>query len=170
MCHLDRIAQDGESTRQRLGGIRIVFDDQHPARARLLGRNLEARLDSAIRQEWSRSLQRLGDDGLKLSRSWREIDPAERDARGLQQLVHAPRHVLDLPPDDVPLVLEHLAPAQLHQLQGREDGRERIAQLVSQHGDELIRPALGIERGRLRAPQHLLGLPMLDQFSELARQ
>ena len=62
-----------------------------------------------------------------------------------------------------PLALDGVDAAQLHQLQRREDRRERIAQLVTEHGEELV---LGAVRVLGRAPQaarSCVGVPAPDR-------
>ena len=56
----------------------------------------------------------------------------------------------DLPLDDRALALGGVDAAQLHELQRRQDRRERIAQLVTEHREELVLRAvraLGVAPG-----------------------
>ena len=82
-------------------------------------------------------------------------DAAARDARHVQQVVDQPRHVLDLAFDDRALALGAGALA-LHHVQRADDGRQRVAQLVPQHGQELVLGAGGC----VCALQQLLPLGM----------
>ena len=55
----------------------------------------------------------------------------------------------------VALLLDAALAAQLHQLQRGQDRRERIAQLVAEHGQELVLGA--VRRLRLGAQARVLG-------------
>ena len=79
-----------------------------------------------------------------------QIDLAARQPRDVEQVVHQPRHVRDLALEDLALTLQRGAAAQLHQLEGRQRRRQRIAQLVAEHRQEPILGAAGLLRLRLR--------------------
>ena len=97
-------------------------------------------------------------DGLAVQR-----DLALRDARHVEQIVDEAGEVRDLPlddlahPGDARVVRRHL----VEHLRGRDDRRERIAQLVRQHREELVlAPVRFLELllGRLaRAPSRAPG-------------
>ena len=87
------------------------------------------------------------------SRLAAQIDVAARDARDVQQVVDQPREVLHLPLDHVArpgeLRIGQRAPA--HDLDRVADRRERIAQLVREHGEELVLVPVGFLQRRFDA-------------------
>ena len=91
-----------------------------------------------------------------------EFDLSSCDPGHVEEVVHQARQVADLALDDRALPLQSTAATELHQLQGRQDRRQRIPQLVAQHGQELVLGPIG---GLRRLPQpvelvprhHLLG-------------
>ncbi len=91
-----------------------------------------------------------------------QADAAAGDAGDVEQVVHQPGQVLDLP-------LHHLARGLearvdgldlAHQLDSVADRGERVAQLVGQHGEELVLAAVG--------GHELLGPPAQLLFQALA--
>jgi hypothetical protein len=70
-----------------------------------------------------------------------QLDLSARDARDVEQIVDQPHEMRDLPFDDLLLVRRRAA--QPHQLKGRDDRRERIAQLVAEHREKLVLRAIG---------------------------
>ena len=76
-----------------------------------------------------------------------ELDAAAGDAGDVEQVVDQPREMVHLALDDGAFALRTRLAAQLHQLQRREDRRQRIAQLVSEHRQELVLRAVGTLRG-----------------------
>ncbi len=85
-------------------------------------------------------------------------DLAAGHARDVEQVVHQPHQVAHLPLDDHALALGGGGRVQAHQVQRGHDGRERVAQLVREHGEELVlgpaRPLGGLQD--LRQPPPLL--------------
>ena len=90
-----------------------------------------------------------------------QLELAAGDARDVQQVVDQLLEMRRLPADDPALPLEPDVVAPLHQLHGRHDGRKRIAQLVPQHGQELVLAAIGqdLPAQRLGAIPVELGVP-----------
>jgi hypothetical protein len=93
-------------------------------------------------------------------------------AREVDHVVHQRRHALaaalDQPGQDgEPLFV---AQAEQHQLGAGDDGAQRVAQVVSQHGDELLAQfgrGARVEQGNLGLLEHLLRTEMLrDQFGK----
>ncbi len=84
-----------------------------------------------------------------------KFDLPVRDPRDVEQVVDEPHQALDLSLDDVLLARRLILEA--HQLQRRQDRRQRIAQLVAEHGQELV---LGQRRG-LRPHARLFEFPCL---------
>jgi hypothetical protein len=74
-------------------------------------------------------------------------DLAARDARDVEQVVHQAHQVLDLALDDLALARMGVLAAHAHQLQRGDDRRQRVAQLVAQHRQELVLGLAG--RGQL---------------------
>src|SRR6185312_2496513 len=69
-----------------------------------------------------------------------EGDLARDDATHIEQVVHQPRQVLDLPPNDEACARSRTRVCfrRFEHLDGRRYGTERIAQLVCQHGHEFV--------------------------------
>ena len=76
------------------------------------------------------------------SASWRrslsQLHLSASDAGHVEQIVDQPHDVLDLALDDAALAVGADDAAQIHQLQRREDRRQRIAQLVPEHRQEFV--------------------------------
>ncbi|HEV7447944.1 MAG TPA: hypothetical protein VGO18_35590 [Steroidobacteraceae bacterium] len=69
-----------------------------------------------------------------------ESDFAGHDATDIEQVIHQPRQVLNLPPNDEPRTRScaRVCFCRFQHLDRRGDGTERIAQLVCQHRHELV--------------------------------
>ena len=80
-------------------------------------------------------------------------DLALHDARNVEQVVDEPRHVVRLAADHVARPvhgrLRHIRA--LHDVHRVADGRERVAQLVRQHGEELVLAPVRFLHGRVQA-------------------
>ncbi len=89
----------------------------------------------------------------EIQRRPRQRDLAQDHAPGIEQIVGEPRKVTGLPPDDrdrrAADIVEQRA-FLLDDLRGIGDGRQRIAQLVTQHGQELVLGAAGLLGGEPR--------------------
>ena len=113
-----------------------TFDPEVPAVDRELERVLPL-LDERPRP-WRRHSSRIG---VRSSTSRLQLDLAAADAGDVQQVVDEPRQVLHLPGDDlhrpVDVLLEAAPCRELH---GVADGRQRVPQLVGEHGEELVLP------------------------------
>ena len=93
---------------------------------------------------------------------------AAGEAGHIEQVVDEPHHVSDLSLEHLALALEDLRIAQLHQLERGHGRRQRVAQLVPEHGEELVLGlvgVLGLATRRLGAFHFLvaLALPPLEQ-------
>src|SRR6266545_4128806 len=106
-------------------------------------------------EERERGLDRPGDDGREVEHLPVQDDLAARDPADVEQVVHEPTEVPHLAldqlarPDDGGV--RHLAGR--HHGHGVADGGERVAQLVAEHGEELVDlPALLLERLHALAP------------------
>ena len=102
--------------------------------------NLGRELVPALLYQGLHDLDGARDQRRKLDRLARQVDLAARDARHIEQVVDQSREVRELP-------LDHVArPAQLwvgyrlhaHELYGTQNRRQRIAQLVREHREELV--------------------------------
>src|SRR6516162_1100479 len=69
-----------------------------------------------------------------------QINLAAGDARNVKQVVDHTRHVFDLVLDyfQGPLKAGSVGSFELHDLNGVTDGRERIAELMGEHGKKLV--------------------------------
>ena len=88
---------------------------------------------------------RVGDDGREIHGSLLQIDLAAGDARDVHQVIDQPHHVTDLAIHD--LVGGHRGLArsgEAQQTQRVADGREGIAQLVRQRGEEPVLALVGL--------------------------
>ena len=92
----------------------------------------------ALFEQRAGGLHGSGDDVGQLHVLFLELDLPPGDAGDVEKVIDKADEVTDLPLDDRPLAFGGIDAAQLHELQRRQDGRERIAQLVAQHGDELV--------------------------------
>src|SRR4029079_1211613 len=76
-----------------------------------------------------------------------KLDLAEADTRGVHQIVDQLRELADLTADHVhaplPFVLEPWRPRDERRV---ADGGQRVAQLVREHGEELVLAAVGVEQ------------------------
>ena len=131
------------------------------------GRDVDRQVVLALLDERAGHLQRARQHVAEIDAHALERDLAARDARHLEQVVDQSHQVLDLALDDGALLEQDVAGAQLHQLQRGRDRRQRVAQLVPEHGQEFVLGAagrlrldrLGLER-LLR--QHRLGDVLRD--------
>ncbi len=106
-------------------------------------------------------LDRLGHRGVDLDALALQRDATLTDARDVEQVVDEPAHVIDLPLDDAALALARIGMAHAQELQRRQDRRQRVAQLVPEHGQELVLGAAGHLRFRARLPFARQQLPAL---------
>ena len=77
-----------------------------------------------------------------------KIDLPSGNARDVQQVVHEADQMPNLPIDDRALLRGAAVAAKRHQLKGGENRRQRVPQLVSQHGEELVLRPVGRFGGR----------------------
>ena len=81
-----------------------------------------------------------------------ELDLPAGDAGDVQQVVDEPRQVLHLPRDDLHRPVDVLPVRRLWPtVDGVADGRERVPQLVGEHGEELVLPLVVGPRAPRRA-------------------
>jgi len=74
-----------------------------------------------------------------------QLDLVARDAGDVEQVVDHARELADLAVDDVPRPLRGVGPrGVLDHVQAAADRRQRVAQLVRQHGDELALAPIGL--------------------------
>ena len=97
-----------------------------------------------------RRLDRLRHHARELERLLGEGDLAARHPRDVEQIVDEPHEVLGLAQDHLPLVRRRHVAAQLHELGGGEDGRQRVAELVRQQRQEFVLAAIGLAQRGLR--------------------
>src|SRR3569623_3476249 len=88
--------------------------------------------------EWRDALDGLADQRRELHGPTIELDLVAGNARDIEQVVDQTREVLDLAFDDPVLACPRAVALQLHQLNGGEDRRERVAQLVAEHREEVV--------------------------------
>ena len=120
-------------------------------------RHVELEVVAALLEQRAGHLDRLARPrSASSSRSRAQLDLAARDARHVEQVVDQADQVVDLALDDGALVLERLVAAQPHQLQRGQDRRQRVAQLVAEHRQELVLGAVG-RLGLARAPLASVG-------------
>ena len=80
-------------------------------------------------------------DGGQLDALRPELDLAAADPRDVEQVVDQPRELPDLPLDDLAAPVLDVLGLRVHQeLDGVGDRGQRIAQLMGQHGQELVLP------------------------------
>ncbi len=137
VVHSLRAHRDHAIGRRVLGGVGQQVGD-HLAQARRVAvdaqaapRHVHLQRVLPLLEQRAGHLDRLRDDLRDLDDFGLELDPAARDARDVQQVVDQPREMADLALDDRALAFGSRLAAQLHQLQRRQDRRQRIAQLVA---------------------------------------
>lgn len=107
---------------------------------------------ATLLQQRAGHLDRLRDDVAKLHVLTSELDSAPRNPRDIEQIVDESHQMAYLPIDHGALLSGRARTvAKRHQLERSENGRKRIPELVSQHGEEFILRA--IRRFGL-APRH----------------
>ena len=121
-------------------------------------RHVDRQRVGALLEQRAGHLDRLRDHLGELDELGLQLDLAARDARDVEQVVDQPRQVVDLALDDGALALRARLAAQPHQLQRRQDRRQRVAQLVAEHRQELVLRAVGALGGLAQAV-HLLRAP-----------
>ena len=91
-------------------------------------------------------LDRLRDDRTEVLRGPVQGDLAQRDARDVQQVIDQVRELRGLPGDDVARPHDRIVARfpQPHDLDGHRDRRQRVAQLVGQHGQEFVLAAIDL--------------------------
>ena len=73
-----------------------------------------------------------------------ELHVVTQESRGVEDVVHEPRHMRQLAPEDGDLLLAVAATAKADAVNGRDHGRERIAQLVPHDREKLLVSPLGL--------------------------
>ena len=175
---VDGLAADGNvpSRRGVLGGVGEQVRN-HLAEPRDVGihqqaasRHLDRQRVISLLEQRARHFDGLRDDFRNLDEIGFQFDLAARDPRHVEKIVDQPRQVGDLAFDHGAGALGFLGPLQLHQLQRGDNGRQRIAKLVPQHGEELVLRAIGALR-RPAQPVHLgQRLMRLDQVAHANEQ
>ena len=112
---------------------------------------------------------RVGHDGRHVDRLFLEPDLAAGDSGNLEQVIDQVSHLANLVVDHVagPAQVGVVRAALLHDLDGVADRGQGVAQLVAQHGQELVlaRVCLGqLARLRLAVPQGRLRPLSLGDF------
>ena len=86
----------------------------------------------------TRHLDGLGDDIREVDPFAFQLDFPTRDPRHVEQVIDERHHVVDLPFDNRALALGARLVAQTHQLQRRQNRRQRVSQFVAEHGQEFV--------------------------------
>ncbi len=89
-------------------------------------------------EEGARRLDARGDDVGQIDLFALQCDLAPGDPRHVEQVVDQAHQVLHLPIDDQPFAFDAQVAASGHQLDGGHDGRQRVPELVPEHGQELV--------------------------------
>ena len=103
-------------------------------------------------------LDRTGDHGGEFHRLPAKFDLAPHDTGHVQQVVHQPDEVVDLPLHHVPGLLDRrrIDPWHLQDLKRVADRGQRVAKFVGQRRQELVLAAVGLPQRLVRTGQ-LLG-------------
>ena len=136
----------GQEIRDHLAQARRVAVD-----AKAVPRHVHSQRVVALLEQRAGHLDRFRDHLGHLDDLGLQLDAAAGDAGDVEQVVHQAREVVDLPLDDRAFALRSRLAAQLHQLQRRQDRRQRIAQLVSEHREELVLGPVRALRGHAQA-------------------
>ena len=110
-------------------------------------------------EQWSGDLDAFGHHVRDPHMLFLDRHLSSCDARHVEEIFHEAGQVTDLAFDDLTLPLQSAAAAKLHQLQRRQNRRQRIPELVPEHREELILGAVG---GFRLLPGPLLTLTKLD--------
>ena len=121
--------------------VRIGLHAKPGARHRVDQHAMRPRFEQRLRH-LHRAQQRIGDFHRLLA----QLDLAARDARYVEKIVDQARQVRRLPLEGAEL--RDLGAAQAHELDRGRDGGERVAQLVAQHGEELVLAPVGLAQCR----------------------
>ena len=116
-----------------------------------LGRQIELEPVPGLPHQRPGRLDRAAQHFGQLHRLPAQLEQAAADARGLEQVVHQPHQVVDLPFHHAAHLPFPRRGVQAQQLQPAAQRRERIAQLVGEHGDEVVLAPIGLEQRRFRA-------------------
>jgi hypothetical protein len=108
------------------------------------GRHLHGERVRPPLHQGARDLEGSGHHGGELDELPAQLDLAAGDPRHVHQVVDQPPHVLCLAADDRALPQGTGIRAVVHQLEGGGDGRERVAQLVAEHREELVLAPIGL--------------------------
>ena len=143
---------DGDATARIgvLGGVgEQVGDDLREAplvsiEAQLGGGEADVEMIAALLEERHRDLRPLGHDVLQAYQALLDLDRAAGDAGDVEQIVNEPNQVLNLALDDLQRLAVLTITPQLQQLNGGHDGRERVAELVTEHGEEFVFGSVGL--------------------------
>ncbi len=135
----------GEEVVDDLGEADLVRVHREP-----LGGDGQVKLEPPLLDERPCCLDRLRDHTRELERNSRERDLSARHARDVEQVIDEAHEVLGLPQDHLALVRRGHVASQLHELDRREDGRERVPELVRQERQELVLPTVGLAHRSLR--------------------
>jgi hypothetical protein len=129
------------------------------------------RLRSVLLDQRTHLLDRVGDHVLEVELAKLEFDLAAGDARDVQQIVDQRRHVAGLARDDLAGALHHRGidiEVREHG-RGRDDRRQRIAQFMRQHGQELVLALVGFAQRRDQVVLLRHRLAQLDLAHDLVR-
>ncbi len=98
-------------------------------------------------------VERVGHDVADIYRLPAKGDTSHREARHIQQIVDQAHQMLDLTLHGLPHLFPDVA-VRRPRLHGERvaDGRQRIAQLVRQHGEELVLAVIGVAKRFFRPP------------------
>ena len=91
-------------------------------------------------------LDRVADDLYQIDALQAQLHPVVGDAPDVEQIVHEPGHQPDLPINHLRDAVDDRIPltAAFHQRDGVADRRQRIAEFVGQHRQELVLAPVGV--------------------------
>ena len=124
--------------------------------------NVDGEPVAPLLQEGPRGLDRARHDLVERDEAELERHPAGGEPRHVEEVVDEAREVLNLPLDHRALA-PVAAAARPHQVERRRDGRQRVAQLVAQHREELVLGAArvgGLGARGLGPLEELVALPL----------
>ena len=122
-----------QQVRHHLGQpLRIAVDGQRVVR------QVENQLVPPLLQQRAGHLDRFGDEVGGIHPGAPQVHLAARDAGDVEHVVDEADEMPGLALDDGALPFQLAVPALPHQVQGGGDGRQRVAELVAQHGQEFV--------------------------------
>ena len=142
---------------------RVAVDEEQLARHR------DLQLDALPAEDLSQVFAGAAHHPVELDALALQPDLAPRDARDVQQVVDESGHLLRLPVDHLTCTRRLLSGRRspLEDVHAVPDRRERVPQLVREHGEEVVLAPVGVDESGIGRAQRLLSLLPLQGRGDL---